>query len=49
MKKRILFGALFGALYMLNAASGDCKNKAKILEVDVPYIALYGTLGALLA
>ncbi len=48
LKKRILFGALFGALFMFNAASDDCKNKAKILKVEVPCIALYGTVGTLL-
>ena len=47
LKKRILFGAFFGALFMLNAASDDCKHKAKVLKVDVPCTTLYVTAGAL--
>lgn len=48
LKKRMLFGAFCGALFMLNAASDDCKNKTKIFKVDIPCIGLYGTIGALL-
>ena len=48
LKIRTLCGAFFGTLFMLNAASDDCKNKTKVFKVDVPCSALYGTLGAFL-